>query len=502
MNQQKFNSIQEFGYNRFRVPHSTLASYNMGIAYPLGFVPVPMGASVRNSIEAFMRSSALVDPSFLDADINIGHYFVSYEAMDPYYKIRTQNFKGAAQDQAVPALTMDDQVNLDVIGKYLAPGQLLDHLGFGVDWSADPDSNTFDKAFVISAYPILAYNMIVDRFFRNSRLQDVELTRKFCLAKFASASLPTLSFEDFLQQDAVAVAPRILTELQYINYEPDYFTTARPIQSGVAVPIPEGDNATIPNLLDAMLMQKVADMIERGGYSYNDYARILYGVTPDETSVDYPIFLGGSSSPLQVSTVVNQLGAVGTVPEFDPLGAEAGRVTGFLGQGNGFERRFLRAGIYMPIMWIRPKSYYRSGFSAFFKETTIGSQLLPQLADLQDAPIYHGELTAPIQNVLGGYAQEQVFGFKDRYQEYRSIPNRVVGELRQDRTGWYITRGLPDGTGGTGSAIVNGSFISQNNIVYSPWVVTDEKKDHFFARVEQQMELTLPLPQTSKPYVW
>lgn len=492
MDLQKFNSIQTFGYNRFHVPHSTLGSYNMGYAYPLGFVPVPIGGSVQNSIEAFMRSSALSDPSFLDCDVNIGHYFVSYEAMDPWYKIRAQRFKGKAEDQALPSLEVPAGVPWSSIKKYVQPGSLLDHLGFGL--KIDPDTtdttNTSDD-LLVSAYPILAYNMIVDRFFRNSRLQDVELTRKFVLSKYSDQKT-SVEFSDFTYPDEVAkeLKPVDLLYLRTVNFEPDYFTTSRPDASGKAVSIPSGAQGTIPNLLDAMLLQKVADMIEHGGYSYNDYARILYGQEPNNDECDYPVFLGGSSGPLQVSAVVSQAATADA-----ELGEESGRVTGYVSGGNGFSRRFSRGGIYMPIMWIRPKTYYQSGVRPFFLETTIGSQLVPQLADMQDAPIYLPEVRYDSFMMTGGSLTDQVFGYKDRYQEYRSIPNRVIGELRTTRTGWYVARSID-------SASINNAFLSQDNLVYSPWVTTDKSVDHFYARIHHNMTLTEPLPMTSRPWVW
>lgn len=499
MDLQKFNSIQNFGYNRFHVPHSVLGSYNMGIAYPLGFIPVPIGGSIQNSIEIFMRSSQLVDPSFLDCDVNIGHYFVSYEAMDPWYKIRAQRFKGKAEDQETLQLYFPSGSTFKDLKLFIQSGTLLDHLGFGIKHdSSVTDTTSLTDDYNLNAYPLLAYHMIVDRFFRNSRLQDVELTRKFVLANFSDQQ-PVLDYKRWSYIDEISgnVKPVDLLSLRTINFEPDYFTTARPDATGKAVSIPSGAQGTIPNLLDAMLLQKVADMIEHGGYSYNDYARILYGQEPNNDECDYPVFLGGSSGPLQVSTVVNQtpISSTSDSGSTDGLGEEAGRITAYVSGGNGFSRRFTRGGIYMPIMWIRPKTYYQSGVTPFFREISIGAQLVPQLADMQDAPIYSSEVAFDDLTMFGAPIDTSVFGYKDRYQEYRSIPSRVIGDLRQIRTGWYIARTID-------AVEVSDQFISQDNLVYSPWVVTDKLKNHFFGRVHHDMTLTEPLPMTSRPWVW
>lgn len=496
MDLQKFNSIQSFGYNRFHVPHSVLGSYNMGIAYPLGFVPVPIGGSIQNSIEIFMRSSALVDPSFLDCDVSIGHYFVSYEAMDPWYKIRAQRFKGKAEDQETLQLRFPADSPYSGIKSYVQSGSLLDHLGFGMRHDDSvKDQTVLVDDYYLNGYPILAYNMIVDRFFRNSRLQDVELTRKFVLGNFSDVN-SVLNFDKWSFNDEITgeLVPENLLDLRFVNFEPDYFTTARPDATGKAVSIPTGAQGTIPNLLDAMLLQKVADMIEHGGYSYNDYARILYGKEPNNDECDYPVFLGGSSGPLQVSTVVSTVDSE-SFGGSQPLGTEGGRVTGYVSGGNGFSRRFTRGGIYMPIMWIRPKTYYQSGVTSFFRETSIGAQLVPQLADMQDAPIYSSEVAFSDAMMFSQPIDDAVFGYKDRYQEYRSIPNRVVGDLRQLRSGWYIARTID-------SPVVSNKFLLQDNLLYTPWVITDKRTNHFFGRVHHDMTLTEPLPMTSRPWVW
>lgn len=511
--------MQDFGYNRFPRPHNVLGSYNAGILYPLGCFDVPMGGTISNDLDIFARSSELGDPSFLDADVSVGHYFVSYEAMDHFFRKRTQQFKGSLQDQPLMQLRIPKGTPYSTLATFLGPRTLGDHLGFGVEIPESLEGSTTDD-FTIPLGPFVAYQMIVDRFFRNSRLQNVERTKDALWKMFTDWNTASVD----LSNPEISSSEMLM--LQYMNYEPDYFTTARTQAGGAEIRIPgfdtldtgfvssdtedavpgasDGDvtalrqalaDANIHTLLDRMLLQKVADMLERGGYSHNDFCRILYHVQANDESAEYPVFLAGSSSPLQVSTVVNQA-AIGDTPG-QALGAQAGTVSAYLRSNDGFSRRFDRAGIYIPCMWIRPSTYYRSGVSSVWLQKTLGSKLIPQLADMQDAPIYQIEVGADLTTVdldLGSI--QGVFGYKDRYQEYRTTPNRVVGEMRTTRTGWYMPRT------NIKERQLDEDFIKQDSLLYTPWVVTDNKVDHFFVRVHHNFKNTVPLPAVSRPYVW
>lgn len=520
MDYVKFNSMQDFGYNRFSRGHSVIGSYNAGAVYPLGCFDVPMGATISNNLDIFARSSALGDPSFLDCDVSVGHYFVSYEAMDHWFKIRCQKFKGTLQDQPLFQLFISADTPLEEVQKIFGPGTLADHLGFGIR-SKDNIQGTLGEDIYLPLGPFIAYQMIIDRFFRNSRLQNVERTKEAVLNFFSKLNISSVEFGEATFSDIG------MYNLQYYNFEPDYFTSSRPESGGPDIKIPGFDHltgvaklaspaaliptaslatgavqlgedlsgATIHNLLDRMLLQKVADMLERGGYSYNDYARILYGVQPGDESAEYPIFLSGGNAPLQVSTVVNQTQSSSQPDPAVALGSQAGNVSAYLNKDNSFTRRFDRPGIYIPCLWIRPSTYYQSGISPIWFQNTLGSKLIPQLADMQDAPIYACELDSSVDSLAYDFFEKPVFGYKDRYQEYRTTPNRIVGEMRNKRVGWYMARNIV-------TRCISPEFLDSSNLKYTPWVVTSSSVDHFFCRIHHNFWNSVPLPATSRPYVW
>jgi len=495
MNRGQFNSIQDFGYNRFGRSHSVLGSYNMGLAYPIGCFDVPAGATLGNDLDVFIRSSALVNPAFLDADISVGHYFVSYEAIDNFYRLRCQQFKGNVADQPLLTATFPGGNKRSLMNRFFGPNSLADHLGFGVTPIQGSDGN-WDRVLTLPFAPFLAYQMIIDRFFRNSHIYDVERTKKMTLQLFPN--LATTDYKVLFSEFDGQIED--LFNLQYVLYEPDYFTTARPEAGGANVLIPgsQGETTgTIHELLDAMLLQKVRDMIERGGYSYNDYLRVIYNTELHDEISEYPVFLGGASSPLQVSTVTaSTIGFNSATDEVSLPGDQAGTVSAYVRGDDKFVRRFDRAGLYIPMMWIRPVAYYPTGISPVFQHNSLGTMLIPQFADMTDEPIFQSEVIAQLASLQQNPVSGSVFGYKDRYNEYRTTPNRVVGDMRTTNASWYVGRDF-----GSDPAITP-SFVTMSNANYAPWVDTKKSVNHFQARIHQNFWNTVPLPQTSKPYVW
>lgn len=495
------SSLQEFGKNRFNLRHSRLDSFNYGYAYPIDWQRIRIGDTLHNDIDVFIRSSALVDPSFLDSDISVGHYFVPYNDIDPLYESRMRKFKGLTTDQEFPSVTWSKgslYANESIAGltNCFAASSLMDRLGFSLSQKQTAPVNGVLKH---DLSPLLAYHLIVDKFFTNTHVQDNQYTHEWILKNIVPAAYsPALDCTLLLDKQESHEVPvwdpagtKNFYALRPINYLPDYFTSSRPSRTGPTVAVP---TTTIPNLLDAMLMQKVADMLNKGGFSYDDYIRVLFNEEVVNAESREPIFLGGSTGPIQVSTVVNTA---------SDLGAQGGTIAGSAGHSNGFTHTFTAEGIYMALLFIRPRTYYTHSIRTEFREFSAARRVIPQLADTQNAPIYKSEITGLLPDAIGDFATSNVsgpvtgvFGFKDRYEEYRTRYNTVHSDMRTLRTGWYIGRDyrIP---------YIGQEFLSiPGQLKYTPWVVQDETEDHFFARCSMDMELTTLLPAVSRPYVW
>lgn len=513
------SSVQDFGLNHFSQPHSIGGDANLGQLIPIFWDDVPFGSTIDNNVDLFTRSSPLVDPAFLDCDISVGHYFVSYEALDPIFKVRARNFKRTTENVEmlqfvlpINSLYQNAPIGANIAPEY-GPGTLFDRLGLSLapNLSKLPSGN---PATYFNFYPFSAYHTICDWFFTNRHVQNCYRMQEATLQMMQNNPdghyfTPAQIEAAFTQVDS-RFGYSNLTDMAYdfmqlrsCNFEPDYFTTARPKPGANDVYLPgttqNSAPATVRNLLDSELMQKVADMLYNGGYSLNDLVRTIYGYELGDSVTETPIFLGGTTKPLQVSTVTQT--SVGS--DDTPLGTQAGTVSGYANGDNRIHYTATRAGIYMVLLWIRPKVYYTSGINKKCMNRYFGDFLIPQLADASNEPIIQGELTGNILDFMTqGGNEPAIFGYTDRYENYRTKINRATGTLRTTRTSWLNTRNFTSSLGSAELAI-NPKFLDmQDQVNYNPWVITDKKVPHFFFRAYLDYAQTNLLPVRSRPWVW
>lgn len=543
---QSFNSRQVFGYNKFNRSHRHFTALNMNYVYPVRCSRVIAGEFHERDLDVFLRTDPLQNPAFADLDLEVSHYFVSDQCIDPYYSIRAAEFTGLNKIGDTISFEMSPTSMVHSPVSYFAEGTLADYLGcFLSDGGGLPDAS-----MTINFGPFLAYQAVCDRFFSNARLTDTNFWRKFSLELF-SPSKAKVSLEDVVELFSTLSGtsedwnnPYGPFVLRRANWLPDYFTTARPDASGTELTIPGalntsavsgnfpsgtdindnvgpdlvtlqaavGDNAdvlrdlisnltfmfngtidadrvnfsrtaTIPQLWDAELLQKVASMLEHDGYSYFDYMKVLFGldISQSEMENEYPIYLGGGSSPAQISAVTSTSGDT-------MLGTQAGQMTAYDSR-NGFSRRFTKSGYIISCVVLRPQAAYLSGVDHIFRENTIADQPIPALADLSDQPIYMHELARTDDDF-----NTAVFGFTDRYQNYRTVPNRASSSFRSTEKAWLISRETTSGT-------ISEDWIKAN-ASYAPWLVTDPDRLHFYARIHVREFATLPLPVKTRPYIW
>lgn len=507
-----FNSRQSFGYNKFNRSHRHFTSMNLSYAYPVRVSEVVPGETLSENIDCFVRMLPFVNPAFADVDLEIAHYFVSWNAIDPHYSIRVSQFEGENKNPQLLSVQWGG-TNAGVATGLFRAGSLGDYMGCYAGSVFNLPANT---SFTAPIGAFLAYHMIIDRYYRNPHLSDVEATRKVIREAFPDWKKAVVRddvFTDIWREHSDDSDGFAFWKPALVNWAPDYFTTARPTANGAKLSIPGLDQssletafaqvsggdfsaaasdvstqATIPALWDAELMQKVITMLEHGGYSYFDYMKVLYGVDLNQSEYEdeYPVFLGGSSRPLSVDTV-NQVTPNATSSDGSGLGTQAGQATAY-NSNNGFSRRFSKAGFVISLAILRPQVAYLSGISPMFRRLTLGDQLIPALADLSDQPVMLSELKGD------RVVSDSVFGYTDRYNEYRTQFNRASGSLRTTDSDWIMSRSVGDGT-------VSDDWVKAR-ASYAPFQITDESVQHFFARCHIQEEATLPLPYKPRPYVW
>jgi hypothetical protein len=180
--------------------------------------------------------------------------------------------------------------------------------------------------------------------------------------------------------------------------------------------------ATINEIREAFQIQRLYERDARGGTRYVEILRSHFGITnhPD-ARLNRPEYLGGGSTPIMITPVpaTNQSGNV----DLGELGAY-----GTAGRGNvGFTKSFVEHGWIIGLVAGRADLNYQQGLHRMWSRTTRWDHYWPALAHLSEQEVLNQELYSD-----GSANDTAVFGYQERYAEYRYKPSMITGELRSD----------------------------------------------------------------------
>jgi len=463
--------------SKHSLSHYKLATFNQGELVPVGCYEVLPGDTVQQATSAFIRVSPLVAPVMHPVHIKIHQWFVPYRLIWDEWEPFITGGPDGLNASVFPTIT---------VGAGVAEGSLFDYLGIPTG---------FTGAF--SALPLRAYGLIWNEWYRDQDLQT-------------ALTIDLTSGPDTTTNQA----------LQFTAWEKDYYTTARPwTQKGPEVTIPIVGNAPItgfgkenttwggsqlvqetggartytnsqpiddadvnqrffveksptsnlPNvyadlstasavlineLRTALALQRYEEARARYGSRYTEYLAYL-GIRSSDARLQRPEYLGGGKQTLQFSEVLQ------TSPTTD--GDDTVGVGNLKGHGlgairsNRFRRFFEEHGVVLTFMSVKPRTMYVQGLERMWNRRVKEDFWQKELQHIGQQEILNKELYAAHASPDG------VFGYQDRYDEYRRQESKVSGEFRSTLDFWHMARIF-------GSApALNGDFVKSNptNRVYA-----------------------------------
>lgn len=249
-------------------------------------------------------------------------------------------------------------------------------------------------------------------------------------------------------------------------------------------------SATINSLRQAFQVQKLYERDARGGTRYTEILRSHFGVISPDSRLQRPEYLGGSESPVIINPVV-QNSATGSTGAETPQGNLAAYgLASSTSAKHGFTKSFVEHGIIIGLLNVRADLTYQQGIPRMFSRRTRFDFYWPVLAHLGEQAILNKEIYAQ-----GTSADDDVFGYQERYAEYRYFPSMITGKLRstdpQSLDVWHLSQkfdSLPT---------LSAQFIQDNPPVSRILAVQDEPQFIIDSYVE--MKCARPMPVYGVP---
>jgi len=251
--------------------------------------------------------------------------------------------------------------------------------------------------------------------------------------------------------------------------------------------------ATINQLRQAFQVQKLYERDARGGTRYIEILKSHFGVTSPDARLQRPEYLGGGSTPLNVSPVPQTSSTDATTPQ----GNLAAYGTFGL-NNNGFNKSFVEHGVLIGVISMRADLTYQQGLNRMFSRQTRWDFYWPALAHIGEQAVLNQEIYAQNPSVVngeGGPVNLDAFGYQERFAEYRYKPSLVTGQFRsnfaQSLDTWHLSQdfaSLPS---------LNSTFIEENPPVDR--IIATPTYPHIIMDSYMSLQCARPMPMYSVP---
>lgn len=466
--------------SRFAMPHSLKTTVESGELVPIFVQEVLPGDTHSIDCTTFGRLATPITPFMDDVVQEVFFFFVPNRLVwDNWEKFCGERKNpGDSIDYLIPQVR-----TTDAKGNNLAKvGTLWDYLGLPVVGSTKEITPT--SVLYADALAFRAYNLIYNEWFRDENLQEsVEvplgddvsdlsifpIRRRGKRHDYFSASLPWPQKGPGVELPLGTVAPLSLYNttgtsasldgvgskfMDYINgtYQASNLIYARGFQEGatagatenfsmagawgntkvLGVDLTDVTAVTINSLREAFQIQGLLERDAVGGTRYSEILRAHFGCISPDARLQRPEFLGGFSQPVIVNPVVQNSSTNDTTPQGNLAGY------GVVGSSrHGFTKSFVEHGVIIGLVNFRADLSYQQGINRMWSRRTRYDFFWPALAHLGEQAVLNKEIYtqgSSANNPDDFYNEEtdnnDVFGYQERYAEYRYKQSMITGKMR------------------------------------------------------------------------
>lgn len=491
------------GRSQFDRSHQHKTTFDAGYLVPYFVDEVLPGDTFTCKLLAFARIFSPVGAPVMDnIELTIDFFYVPTRLLwDNWEAFLGAHDEAGAQDTTYTIPRVSDGNNVIHDAGNTSAGRTMAYMGL-------PDGLSTTTEFV-NCLPLRAYVLIYNEWYRDQNLIDQETedtgdgpssAGKFALKKSAKKHDYFTSCLPYLQKgDAQAAQHEVKVDLGATGEIGVWSTTLASYQhletDGAAGTPVEVDataavmgerlyvDVSINALREAAAIQRLLERDARGGTRLPELIRAHFGVTVPDYRVQRPEYLGGGRGYLNISPIANT-SSTATENQGELHGTGAGTLTA------SWAKSFVEHGYVLGILRARADVTYQQGVDRMFSRQSKYDFYWPELSMLGEQPVYNKELW-----IDGSATDDNVFGYQERFGEYRYKKSLVTGAFNSDAAGsldfWHLAEDFAT------RPALNQTFIEDQSPLAR--ITTVDTEDDFVIDGRFELRCARPLPVRPVP---